>query len=214
MRIYAVTPLHVGAQELARRQERYDWIAPDGVVVDLHDLPFGAPMSLETPADMRSSERYVVEALAGAPAGYDAVMPDCVLDPGVAAMQADPAFGIVIGVLRVTVAHAAAVGETVAAVVRNTAIADEMRAVVDGYGWGAVVTPVRTLDLDFAAVADGDRWRERLAGAAAELAGSGAAALINGCSAVGLGAAEGAAPIPVVDPVIRTLRLVAAGAAA
>ncbi|GAA0235672.1 aspartate/glutamate racemase family protein [Cryptosporangium japonicum] len=211
MRIYAVTPLHVGARELARRQERYDWIAPDGVVVDLHDLPFGAPTSLETPADMRSSERSVVAALADVPTGYDAVMPDCVLDPGVAAMQADPAFGTVIGVLRVTLAHASALGETVAAVVRNPAIADELRAVVDGYGWGAVVTPVRTLDLDFAAVADGDRWRERLAGAAADLAGSGATALINGCSAVDVG---GGTPIPVVDPVIRTLRLVAAGAAA
>ncbi|MFG1927216.1 aspartate/glutamate racemase family protein [Cryptosporangium sp. NPDC048952] len=214
MRIYAVTPLHVGVHELARRQERYDWIAPDGVVVDLHDLPVGAPMSLESPEDMRNSERYVMEALADAPGEYDAVMPDCVLDPGVARMQADPAFGTVIGVLRVTVAHASAMGEKVAAVVRNPAIADEMRAVVDGYGWGDVVAPVRTLDLDFAAVADGDRWRERLAEAAGELAGTGATELINGCSAVGVGTAEGAAPIPIVDPVIRTLRLVAAGTVA
>ncbi|MCE3552245.1 hypothetical protein LWC33_12345 [Pseudonocardia sp. RS11V-5] len=38
MRIHAVTPIHVGEAEVARRQARYDALAPRGVRVELHDI--------------------------------------------------------------------------------------------------------------------------------------------------------------------------------
>ncbi|MFD0480235.1 hypothetical protein ACFQ0B_77995 [Nonomuraea thailandensis] len=82
MRIFAVTPIHVGGAELARRQARYDALCPEWLRVVLHDLGEQAPASLETAADIHESEVRVVDVLQEAPDGYDAVMADCVLDPG------------------------------------------------------------------------------------------------------------------------------------
>jgi hypothetical protein len=47
MRVYSVTPIHVGPEELARRQARYDALAPDGLTVTLTDLGPEAPRALE-----------------------------------------------------------------------------------------------------------------------------------------------------------------------
>ena len=209
MRIHASTPLYVGDEELARRQARYDRIAPAGVTVELHDLPPAAPRSLETEADVRASEEFVIEALRAAPPGVDAVFADCVLDPGIATLQhtlAVPA----IGILRTNLAHSRALGRPTAAVVRNQAIADEMRRVADECGLGAELTDIRLLKLDFAAVTDHDLWQAQLEGAAADAALAGASTLLNGCSAVDTDATTG--PVTVFDPVARALRLVAAGA--
>ncbi|HEX5407065.1 MAG TPA: aspartate/glutamate racemase family protein [Pseudonocardiaceae bacterium] len=209
MRIYASTPLYVGDEELARRQARYDRISPAGVTVELHDLPDTAPRSLETEADCRSSEDYVIEALSTAPHGFDAVFADCVLDPGIATLQRKLAIPA-IGILRTNLAHGRALGRPTAAVVRNQAIADEMRAVADESGLGDVLTDIRLLELDFAAVTDHDRWQAQLEAAATQAAEGGASLLLNGCSAVDTDATGGA--VTVYDPVARALRLVAAGA--
>lgn len=209
MRIHASTPLYVGDEELARRQARYDRIAPAGVTVELHDLPDAAPRSLESEADCRASEDFVVEALSAAPRYVDAVFADCVLDPGITTlhtMLSIPA----IGILRTNLAHGKALGRTTAAVVRNQAIADEMRRVADENGFGDVLTDIRLLELDFAAVTDHDRWQAQLQSAADDAATAGASTLLNGCSAVDTDATTG--PVTVYDPVARALRLFAAGA--
>src|SRR5579875_1655205 len=122
MRIFASTPLHVGEDELARRQARYDRIAPPGLSIELHDLPSDAPRSLESEQDMRTSESFVIEALSAVPDGYDAVFADCVLDPGISTLQHELAVPA-IGILRTNLAHERALGRTTAAVVRNPAIA-------------------------------------------------------------------------------------------
>lgn len=209
MRILASTPLHVGAAEIARRQARYDRITPAGMTIELCDLPSEAPRALECEADLRASERHVIESLRAVPDGYDAVLADCVLDPGITTLQQEldiPAFGI----LRLNLAHARALGRPTAAVVRNAAIAGEMRAVADGCGLGDVLRDVLLLDLDFAATADHDRWQARLAEVASDAARTGARHLLNGCSAVDTDSVAG--PVTVYDPVARALALASAGA--
>jgi Asp/Glu/hydantoin racemase len=209
VRIHASTPLHVGDDELVRRQARYDRIAPEGVTIELHDLPGSAPRSLQTEQDVRASERFVIEALGNPPNGVDAVFADCVLDPGIATLQRTLSIPA-IGILRTNLAHDRALGRSTDAVVRNKAIADEMRAVADESGLGDVLADIRLLDLDFAAITDHDRWQAQLETVATEAAKAGAGLLFNGCSAVDTEATD--APVTVYDPVARALRLVAAGA--
>ncbi len=210
MRIWSVTPIHVSAAELARRQERYDRISPPGVAVHLHDIGADAPEALETGEEVRASERCVVDALSVLPAGYDAVMPDCVLDPGVAELQERDGLPV-LGILRLNLAHAQAMATPIAAVVRNRAIAEEMRSVSTAYGWADALTDIATIDLDVAAIAEGDRWQEALERTAADMAARGATSLLNGCSAVDTRASE-RLPLRVFDPVARALRLAQAGA--
>ncbi len=210
MRIWSVTPIHVSAVELARRQQRYDRISPPGITVQLHDVGPRAPRALETDAEVRASERCVVDALTAVPAGYDAVLPDCVLDPGVAELQRNgdlPVFGI----LRLNLAYAVAVHQPTAAVVRNEAIAGELRAVADAYGWGAALTEVGTVGLGVEAIADGAHWEAELQVVAERMAAHGVTRLLNGCSAVDT-KVSARLPLRVVDPVARALRLVQAAA--
>jgi len=86
VRIFAVTPIHVPAEELTRRQARYDALCPPGVSVVLQDIGSAAPRALDTEQQVRDSEGLVTAALQQAPDEADALMPDCVLDPGVPAL--------------------------------------------------------------------------------------------------------------------------------
>lgn len=208
MRILASTPLHVGDDELARRQARYDRIAPAGVTIELRDLSADAPRSLESEADMRASEVLVIKALCSVGPEFDAVLADCVLDPGITTLQNELALPA-LGILRLNLAHCRALGRPTAAVVRNSAIAREMRSVADGCGLGDALVDILLLDLDFAAVNDQDLWQDRLEAAATAAARAGSTLLLNGCSAVETDCVV--APVTAYDPVARALRLAAAG---
>jgi allantoin racemase len=207
VRIHAVTPIHVDADELARRQARYDALCPPGQRVELHDIGPDAPRALDTADEVRESERLVVEALTAAPAGYDALLPDCVLDPGVDQLQ-----GLlpVVGILRLSLAWQVLTGRRSGAVARNKAIADELAAKVAAYGWSGSFTGVRVLDLDIHAIADTQRWNDAVGAAFESLGQDGATAVINGCSAVDVppGPSVG---VRVVDPTALALRVLAAG---
>lgn len=211
MRIFATTPLFVGPEELARRQQRYDAISPVGVRVELHDLPADAPRALDDAEDIERSEEQVYRALSAAPGDYDALLADCVLDPAVGRLQEESARPV-IGILRLNLAYAAALAAPTAAVVRNEAIATELRRVAAAYGWDRWLAQVEVLDLPFDAISTGPTWARRLAEAAQGLGVQGARSLLNGCSAVDVDDAH-PSPVPVVDPVIRALDLVAAGVA-
>lgn len=210
MRIWSVTPIHVQPDELARRQERYDRLSPPGISVHLHDIGPHAPRALETDDDVRASEHCMVQALAQVPDGYHAVMPDCVLDPGVSQLQRTGSLPV-IGILRLNLAHAVALAAPTAAVVRNPAIAREMRTVSQVYGWAEMLTDISVVGLDVEAIAEGERWQAELERVAAGLAATGVRRLLNGCSAVDARTRE-ELPLQVVDPVARALRLVAAAA--
>ncbi|GIF63638.1 hypothetical protein Ais01nite_16730 [Asanoa ishikariensis] len=209
MRIYAVTPIHVDTDELARRQARYAALSPPGVQVLLHDIGPDAPRALDTDGQVRDSEALVIDALKGAPDGFDALLPDCVLDPGVADLAGTlpvPVFGL----LRLSLGWSVLTGRKSAAVARNKAIADEILARAAVYGWSADLLGVEVLDLDVHAIADTDRWAGTLGGAVTTLAGTGARDVINGCSAVDV-PADVVLPARVVDPTALALRLIGAG---
>ncbi len=63
MRIFAVTPIHVSPEELARRQARYDALSPGGLSVHLQDIGPDAPRALDTEQQVRDSEDLVSAAL-------------------------------------------------------------------------------------------------------------------------------------------------------
>ncbi len=210
MRIYAVTPIHVDAGELARRQARYDALCPPGLTVRLYDIGERAPRALNTEDEVRSSEAFVVEALNDAPAEYDALMPDCVLDPGVA-MLAHTAARPVLGLLRISLGWSVCTGRTTGAVARNSAIADEMVRVVETYGWGDLFTGVEVLDLGVDAIADSAAWNHAVEAAQRRLGEAGSSVVVNGCSAVDVTTARAGSTPRLVDPTALALRLVAAG---
>ncbi len=210
MRIYAVTPIHVGEAELARRQARYNELCPPELSVDLADIGPDAPRALETAQDVQDSEALVVEALRRAPDGYDALMPDCVLDPGVADLAGKLATPV-IGILRISLGWSMLTGRPSAAVARNDAIASEILERVKAYGWFDRFHGVEVLNLEVDSIADTHRWADALDGAVQRLARVGAADVINGCSAVDLPKDRSQGTVRVVDPTHLALRLLAAG---
>ncbi|MEQ4299988.1 aspartate/glutamate racemase family protein [Plantactinospora sp. B6F1] len=210
MRIYAVTPISVGPAELARRQARYDALCPPGVQVELHDLGPRAPRALDTDEQVRQSEALVIEALTAAPDGFDALLPDCVLDPGVAQLAGKLPVPV-LGLLRISLGWTVLTGRSTGAVARNRAIAAEIVARAEAYGWMSSLCGVEVLDLDVYAIADAGRWAVALEGAVRRLTAAGARTVVNGCSAVELPPAGPAAPVRLVDPTALALRLIAAG---
>ena len=209
MRLFAVTPIHVDAAELARRQQRYTRLCPPGVQLDLVDIGADAPRAMDTAEQIDVAEQLMQRALAGAPADYDALLPDCVLDPAVSALgdaTAVPVFGI----LRMSLGYAIATGRRSGAVTRNAAIGEALHEQVERYGWGEHFAGVKVLNLDFAAVADDARWNAALDDAVAELEAEGARWIVNGCSAVDL-APRGRGAARLVDPVATALALIGAG---
>ncbi|MBD8605785.1 hydantoin racemase [Aeromicrobium sp. CFBP 8757] len=202
MRILSFTPIAVGEQELARRQARYDEHSPDGVEVVLRDIGTGsgAPTALETPEDVATSERAVLAAFAAAdPEGFDAFLPDCVLDPGI-----DDQDGLarpLLGIGRLTASFLASQGTPLFSVARNPAIAAELDRRFASYGLTAPDT--RVLDLSFDAIADDRVWNETVERSVADLDGG---FVFNACSAVDVAPSAGGAVL--VDPTATALRLI------
>ncbi|MFP5071891.1 aspartate/glutamate racemase family protein [Pseudonocardia nantongensis] len=201
MLVHAVTPITVGPDEVARRQARYDSLAPAGVQVVLSDLDPDGPRALESVADVRHSETLVAEALSAAP-DCDAVLPDCVLDPAVPADGSPLAGRPALGLLRLTVGAAVAAGHRIGAVARNPAIAAELRDRITAYGWSAAFHEVAVLDLQLTDIDDAVRWAEVMRPALLAARAAGVTAVVNGCSAVEVGELEPGLPL-VLDP-IRT----------
>jgi Asp/Glu/hydantoin racemase len=198
MTIRALTPIDVPPEELRRRQERYDALCPPGVRVELFNL-VGTPRQLDSEQACRDSERLAIaEAVRTDPARFDAVMIDCVLDPGLEQIQeraAVPAFGI----LKLCAGTLAAAGHRFGAVARNRAIADELQARITDLGYRAAFDRVAVLDLSLEDIHDTARWNAVLGQAAAQFAGTGTSVLINGCSAVEV-LPSGGSGVAVVDP--------------
>jgi allantoin racemase len=207
VRIYAVTSIHLTAEDLTRRQERYDLVSPPGITVELHTLGPEAPSTLETLADVRESERLVTAALRAADGtGYDALLADCLLDPGVAELSAALATPVH-GLLALTLDHVHAAGQVAGVVTRTGALAAEIAARAEGYGRPLASTSV--LDLGPAAFDEHTRWLAGLGKAVNELADAGAEIVINGCGAVELINAR-SGRVPVVDPTLIALQQLAA----
>jgi len=203
VRIRAITPIRVGATELARRQRRYRRLSPAAIEVTLVDLEDGpdVPRALETEDDVRRSERLVVaEARRTNAEEFDVVLPDCVLDPGVG-VGADTPVPLV-GILSLTAHLLAGTGARFAALTRNEAIAAELAAKVRYYGLADRLTEVRVLGLDVASIPDDSAWADAIGRAVGDLP---VATVVNGCSAVEL-QPHRSGPV-IVDPTATALRV-------
>lgn len=207
MRILAITPIRVGAEELNRRQERYTRLAPEGVEVTVVDLPESAPTALNTDEDVLASDEHVAEVMAASRAGYDLVLPDCVLDPAFAPSKGDDAAR---GLLHQAVTSVMATGEPFGVIVRNEAIAKELRRRLAEYEMDGSLVDVQVMDLPFEAVTNHEMWNAAMTEAVAALADRGARSVINGCSAVDVD--EEGLGVRVVDPTQEALEALAASA--
>lgn len=210
LRVRAITPIRVDDAELRRRRERYDALAAPGITVHLDNLPADpdVPRQLDDADAIAASDAYVVEEAGRTDdAEFDAVLPDCVLDPGLDRLRAE-GFGLpVIGITELAATTTATVGGRTAAVARNTAIAEELERRFIKYGLADRFAGVHVLGLSFTDIADDAAWNSALDEAARHLAGSGVTAILNGCSAVEV---RGGTGIPVFDPTRAALALLGA----
>lgn len=199
MHILAFTPIDVDDVELSRRQRRYDDLSPPGVTVELRNVGPSAPSALDTEDEVRRSENVLAQYFRAVdPTGFDAFLPDCVLDPCAeeSGAFARPMFGLT----RLTASFFASQGHRIGALARNEAIAAELDRRLAGYGIDA--EPTGVLGLTVADIADHDAWSAAVGTHVASLTCSVA---INACSAVDL---VGPATTPlVVDPTATALRL-------
>ena len=206
MQILAVTPIAVPEDELRRRQDRYNRLAPAGLTVTLHNLgtDSSVPRALETDDDVAASEAAVTGWFAAAdPEGFDAFLPDCVLDPGVG--PDGPALTRpVLGLTRLGAGFLSGSGATIGAVARNAAIARELERKVASYGLG-LHKPVAVLGLALEDIADDAGWNRAVDTALATLS---ADYVLNACSAVNLTGRAAGGPV-LVDPTALALQLAA-----
>lgn len=184
MHIRAITPIHIDDRELVRRRTRYERLAPAGLDISLQNLPSDSevPRQLATPDDIAASDAAVSQAIRALdPDAADAVLPDCVLDPGIPdrATAGIPVYGIT----ELAAGVSAALGAPFTAVARNQAIADELDAVIARYGYRGF-EPTRVLDLSFEAIADDDVWNDTVADLTRDLEKTPLRLVLNGCSAV------------------------------
>lgn len=208
MRLLAITPIVVDDAELARRQARYDELAPDGVTVVLEHLDNGTgngadlPRALETEDDVRASEAALQARYAAVdPSGWDGFLPDCVLDP-----MAGTDHGLprpVFGIGRLAAAFVAGQGARLGAVARNPAIAAELDRRLAEYAV-PTVAPTAVLNLSVDDIADDATWA---AAVARTVEGLDCDYVFNACSAVEV--AEQADPPYVLDPTATALTLLA-----
>ena len=213
LRIRAITPIHVGPEELRRRQARYDEFSPPGVSVVLDDLPDApdVPRQLGSEEDIVASERAVMAmALATDPARFDLILPDCVLDTGVRRIRdAGPPVPVV-GLSELTAGFVGGMGLRIAAVTRNRPIGDELGRIISAAVGERAFLGVEDLELSFADISDDVRWNCALEQARERIEGAGGAdVILNGCSAVDVSVGDG---IPVFDPTRLALRLLAIAA--
>lgn len=208
MRIKAITPIRVTSEELARRQERYQRLSPGDIEVRLVNLPDDGdvPRALESEADLVASDRFVAaEAARTDPAEFDAILPDCVLDPGLPTIAREGRIAV-FGILKLSVGFLHALDRPFAAVARNRVIAGELERCVARYGLGETFNGVHLLNLSLDDISDDARWNGALATVRDHLAEGSIRTILNGCSAVEV--QDGTHAVSVFDPTRLALTLI------
>jgi Asp/Glu/hydantoin racemase len=200
MQLLALTPIAVPPEEVARRQARYDAIAPDGVEVVVR-CPAGLPTELGTDADVKASDEALEAAYAAEDGTWDGFLPDCVLDPAVHAASSLPR--PIYGIGRLAMHALAGAGLSWLAVARNEPIARELDRLAGSYGLATAGETV-VLSLSVEDIADDAGWAQALASAVSDLRCD---AVFNGCSAVDVHAPSSGPDV--VDPTALALRVLA-----
>ncbi|MBL3682251.1 hypothetical protein D3229_07890 [Leucobacter aridicollis] len=137
-----------------------------------------------------------------------AVMPDCVLDPGVLALSEDVPQAV-LGITRLSAGFLAALGVKFGVITRNRVIADEYEATVRRYGIAHLFSGAYVMDLSVEDISNTVLWNARVSAIVATASADGVEVLINGCSAVEVTAAPGG--VPVVDPTALALKVAELG---
>lgn len=208
IRALAVTPIHVDDEEIARRQARYDRLAGVDMAVELRDVGAGddVPRALETEDDIAASEGAVMRWFANADVdGFDVLLPDCVLDPGVATPAAAELPRPLHGIARLTGHWLAGLGHRVGAVARNEVIAAELDRKLASYGL-ELYHPTSVLGLAVEDISDEETW---LAAALGTVTRLGVDSVVNACSAVEV--TQQAVGPRLVDPTAAALVLLRLG---
>lgn len=201
MRLLAVTPIDVSAEEAARRQARYERLCPSGLTIELRNIGAAAPVALEDGDAIRASETALLNYFSNVdPTGFDGFLPDCVLDPVVDHVGDLPL--PVYGIGRATAHYLHGLGLTVGAVARTTAIATELDRRMQMYGLPTAPTAVMHLSVED--IADHETWGAAVATTMSDLR---VQAVINACSAVDVTSSAHSAVL--IDPTATALRMIA-----
>jgi len=213
MKVRVITPIRVGAEERDRRQQRYTRLAPQGWELAVEDLPD----SPDSPTQLGSREQITASEKAGLAAGsqtdaaeFDALLPDCVLDPSVNDLRQVNDVPV-LGITRLSAGFLAGLGIRFGVVTRNEIIAEEYRAVIERYGLGDHFQGAYVLGLSIDDVADTEIWNDALLTAAENAQRDGVMVLVNGCSAVEVVVEQFS--VRVIDPTALALRVAAFAAA-
>lgn len=206
LKIKAIAPLRLESQELQRRQRRYDLLAGPELSVTLVNLDGkNAPKRLENDDDLAASEELTLQMIRDTnPNSFDAILPDCVLDPGVNMNQDSPL--PVYGILRLSGGFIQSLGYSFAAVTRNVTIGDELARKAESYGFSRSLCSVEILNVDFCFVSDHDQWEGAIKPLAERLSTRGIGVLLNGCSAVEI-ANRNVKDLIIIDPTELALKL-------
>jgi len=210
MRVLVVNP--VGHDRWNYSDKKiYESYASEGTEVDVVSLPRG-PESVETAEAYAEVEPLIIELVKGIHAGYDAVIVNCFLDPGVAKLRKILNNKVVVGPCEASLSLARNLSDKVAVVtvggdVETLGLIKER---IKSLGFENVVVGVKGISLR---VIELDRDREvtlrHLVNEAAKAVSEGADVIVLGCTGLAGMAREvsDAVGVPVIDPAWSALKI-------
>jgi len=210
MRVLVVNPVGHDRWDYSDKKI-YESYASEGTEVDVVSLPRG-PESVETAEAYAEVEPLIIELVKGIHAGYDAVIVNCFLDPGVAKLRKILNNKVVVGPCEASLSLARNLSDKVAVVtvggdVETLGLIKER---IKSLGFENVVVGVKGISLR---VIELDRDREvtlrHLVNEAAKAVSEGADVIVLGCTGLAGMAREvsDAVGVPVIDPAWSALKI-------
>jgi|YelNatPaOPRAMG01_1025707.scaffolds.fasta_scaffold04321_10 allantoin racemase len=210
MRVLVVNP--VGHDRWDHSDKKiYESYASEGTEVDVVSLPRG-PASVETAEAYAEVEPLIIELVKGIHAGYDAVIVNCFLDPGVAKLRKILGNKVVVGPCEASLSLARNLSDKIAVVTVGGGVETLglIKERVKSLGFENVVVSVRGISLR---VLELDRDREvtlrHLVNEASKAVSEGADVIVLGCTGLAGMAREvsDAVGVPVIDPAWSALKI-------
>ncbi len=210
MRVLVVNP--VGHDRWDHSDKKiYESYASEGTEVDVVSLPRG-PASVETAEAYAEVEPLIIELVKGIHAGYDAVIVNCFLDPGVAKLRKILGNKVVVGPCEASLSLARNLSDKIAVVTVGGGVETLglIKERVKSLRFENVVVSVRGISLR---VLELDRDREvtlrHLVNEASKAVSEGADVIVLGCTGLAGMAREvsDAVGVPVIDPAWSALKI-------
>lgn len=147
-RVRILSPLKATADDLARRQRRYEQHAGPQTRVQVENLD-GGPAALNSSGDVLLSAAAILQqALDAAPEQWDAILIDCVFDPAVDEIReatGAPTFGPT----RTTLPLIPLVADNFAIIARSRRQCELLAELVAREGYGDYLQSLRALDISY-----------------------------------------------------------------